>query len=88
MDSRQNVHERVLDILSQVSASEDVRTQPDLPLYASGLLDSLGTVTLMVELGEALGMTISPAEFDVDAWATPRKLLADVDRRLASQRVG
>jgi D-alanine--poly(phosphoribitol) ligase subunit 2 len=76
------VRERTLEILREVTGERDVLADPDLPLYASGLLDSLGTVTLLVAIEEAFGLTISPAEFDKEAWATPRAIVADIERRL------
>lgn len=87
--TKAEVEEQTLQILSEVTSDESVRSQPDLPLYESGLLDSLGTVNLILALGDAFGLTVSPAEFDPKAWATPRKLVADVQRRLAeNQAVG
>ena len=35
-------------------------------------------------LGSELGVEISPAEFERDAWATPRKLVEDIQNRLAA----
>ena len=60
-------------------------TNPDLPLYDAGLLDSLGMVTLMLALGDEFGLTVSPAEFDRDAWSTPRTFLRDVLARLEAR---
>jgi acyl carrier protein len=40
----------------------------------------------MVEIEQAFGITISPAEFDKEAWATPRAIVADLERRLAGGR--
>jgi D-alanine--poly(phosphoribitol) ligase subunit 2 len=42
------------------------------------------TVELIVALGSELGVEISPAEFEREAWATPRKLVEDVQNRLAA----
>ena len=75
--------DRILDILRDVSGDGDVSADPDLRLYDSGLLDSLATVSLIVEFERAFGLTISPAEFDREAWASPRALVADLERRLA-----
>jgi D-alanine--poly(phosphoribitol) ligase subunit 2 len=80
------VTQRTLEILRDVTGDGDVLSDPDLPLYTSGLLDSLGTVSLMVAFEEAFGVTISPAEFDKDAWATPRAIVADIERRLSQVR--
>ena len=78
-----SVRQRTLEILQQVTGDADVLTDPDLQLYGSGLLDSLATVSLIVAFEEAIGHVISPAEFDRDAWGTPRMLVADIERRLA-----
>jgi D-alanine--poly(phosphoribitol) ligase subunit 2 len=80
------VGQRTLDILREVTGEHEVLADPDLPLYTSGLLDSLGTVTLMVAFEEAFGLTISPAEFDKEAWATPRAVVADIERRLEAHQ--
>jgi D-alanine--poly(phosphoribitol) ligase subunit 2 len=85
MATTQAVDEQVLQVLAQVTGSDQARADPDLPLYQSGALDSFGTISLVVALEEAFGLEISPAELDVDAWATPRLLIADVERRLAAR---
>jgi D-alanine--poly(phosphoribitol) ligase subunit 2 len=75
---------RVLQILSDVTGSTDVQNYPDIELYGLGIIDSLATVSLMLAFEEAFGIDISPAEFDRGSWATPRLLVADVERRLAA----
>ncbi len=77
---------RVLAILREVANTDQVARDPDLPLYTSGLLDSLATVTLMAAFAEQLGVDISPADFDRDRWATPRLLVADIEQRLGGAR--
>ena len=77
---------RILEILRRVAESDEVLHNPNLRLYDSGLLDSLGTVNLMAALADELGVEVSPAELDRDAWATPRLLTADVLRRMAARR--
>jgi D-alanine--poly(phosphoribitol) ligase subunit 2 len=75
---------RILDILCEVTGDGEVATDLDVELYGSGLLDSLGIVTLLVSFEQVLGLTISPTDLDREAWATPRRLVADVERRLAA----
>jgi D-alanine--poly(phosphoribitol) ligase subunit 2 len=82
------VRQRTLAILQQVTGDGEVLADPDLPLYTSGLLDSLATVSLIVAFEDAFGVTISPAEFDREAWATPRALVADIERRMAQVHPG
>ncbi len=80
------VGERTLEILREVTGDDEAVRDLDLPLLTSGQLDSLAIVTLMVALQEAFGVEISPADFDQQAWATARSLIADVERRLISAR--
>ena len=76
--------EQILEVLATVAEVDEVRTKPDLDLYESQTLDSMKNVELIVALGREFGVEISPAEFDRDAWATPRKLVEDIRRRLAA----
>jgi D-alanine--poly(phosphoribitol) ligase subunit 2 len=77
-------NEQVLEVLARVAETEEVRTNPDLALYDLQILDSMKTVELIVALQTEIGVEISPAEFDRDAWATPAKMVADVRKRLAA----
>ena len=74
--------DETLEILAEITETDRVRTEPDLPLFDSGLLDSLGIVTLSARLSDEFGIDISPAEFEREDWATPAKLTADIERRL------
>ncbi len=79
-----DVTARVLATLAQIAGTDEVAADRELPLFESGVLDSLKTVELMLALGDAFGIEISPAEFERDAWATPNRLVADIARRLAA----
>jgi D-alanine--poly(phosphoribitol) ligase subunit 2 len=74
--------EKILQLLASITGRDEVRTNIDLPLYDSHILDSMQTVQLMVALEEEFGVQVSPAEFDRESWATPRKFVADIARRL------
>ena len=76
--------EKILTVLTEIAETDEVRTNPDLALYEMQVLDSMKTVQLIVALGQEMGVEVSPAEFDRDAWSTPRKIVEDVLRRLAA----
>ena len=78
------INDQVIDVLARVADTEEVRTNPNLALYDLQILDSMKTVELIVALQQELNVDISPAEFDRDAWATPAKLVADVQQRLGA----
>jgi len=73
---------RTLDILRDVAGDDEVQRDLDVPLFTSGLIDSLGVVRLMIAFEEAFGLVISPADLDRETWSTPRSLIADIERRL------
>ena len=76
------ITDQILEVLTTVAESDEVRTNPDVALYDTQLLDSMKTVELIVALSSEVGVEISPAEFERENWATPRKLVADVLARL------
>lgn len=77
-----STRERVIDLLVDVTRADDVRTDPELPLYELGLIDSLGTVELLLAITQEFAIDISPTEVDRTTWATPRKIAEFVDHRL------
>ncbi len=79
-----SIDERVLNCLVKVTDSDEVRAHLDLPLYDQHVLDSLGTVELILALADEFGLEISPASVAREDWATPRLLIADVNRRIAA----
>ncbi len=76
--------EKILTVLEEIAETDEVRTNPDLALFDLQVLDSMKTVQLIVAIGQEIGVEVSPAEFDREAWATPRKIVDDVLRRLAA----
>ena len=74
--------EGVMEILARVSGRDEITQHPDVRLYEQHLLDSLGTVELIVGLSERFGIEISPAELDQEDWATPRKIVQFVEQRV------
>ncbi len=76
------IDEVVFSELEQVTGTDQVRRDPDIDLYGSGILDSLGTVELMVSLGKAFHITISPAAFEREQWCTPNKIIEYIQARV------
>ena len=75
-------HEKVLRLVASVAETEEVRANLELPLYECQLLDSIKTVELMIGIEEKFGLKISPAEFERENWATPGKIIADLESRM------
>jgi D-alanine--poly(phosphoribitol) ligase subunit 2 len=71
-----------MEILKTVAETDEVEKNPDLPLYDRHVLDSMKTVRLIVEFSQEIGIEISPAQFERERWATPRKIAEDIQRIL------
>jgi D-alanine--poly(phosphoribitol) ligase subunit 2 len=67
--------EKTLEVLAGVVRINAVRDNPDIRLYDQHILDSLGTLRLMVALEEAFGVEVSTVEFEQEVWATPRRIV-------------
>lgn len=68
----------VLDILKDLTG-EDFSDNLDEDLYSSALLDSMGTVQLLLDLQDKLGVEAPVSEFDRNEWNTPAKIIAKVE---------
>ncbi len=75
----------LLKLLAEVAGTDEVLRNLQLDLYGTQTLDSMRTVELIVLLDEQCSVSISPAEFDREKWATPEKFVADVEARLAAK---
>lgn len=73
-----NVEETVLTILEEITGTDEVKENKDMDLFEEGLLDSLATVQLLVEIDGQLGVQVPVSEFDRDLWNTPNKIVAQV----------
>ena len=74
-----------MDIKSDVLAiiddlfMEDVSDMMDEDLFDAGVLDSMGTVELIVELESHFDIYIPISEFGRDDWNTANKIIAGIE---------
>jgi D-alanine--poly(phosphoribitol) ligase subunit 2 len=78
------VSDVVLDELERLTGTDQVRKNPEIDLFGSRLLDSLGAVELTIALGEKFGLELSPSDIDREMWATPQKIVDYVSARTAA----
>jgi D-alanine--poly(phosphoribitol) ligase subunit 2 len=64
----------VISLLAEICQDEVVKENPDIELFESGLLDSFGTVELLVQVEERFSITVPITEFDRDSWNTPNNI--------------
>ncbi|MGK0551323.1 D-alanine--poly(phosphoribitol) ligase subunit DltC [Enterococcus faecalis] len=73
-----NVKETILSILEELTGTDEVRENQTIDLFEEGLLDSLATVQLLVEIEGQLGIQVPVSEFDREQWNTPEKIITQV----------
>ena len=71
--------DQILDILADITGSDEVKKDLDVNIFESGLLDSLGTVQLLLVFQNQLGVDVPVSEFDRSEWDTPNKIIAKVE---------
>ncbi|WP_203648765.1 D-alanine--poly(phosphoribitol) ligase subunit DltC [Secundilactobacillus yichangensis] len=74
MDTKKNV----MSILEELTGS-NLGDKMDVNLFESGLLDSMATVQLVMELEEKCQVSIPISEFNRQEWETPSKIIAKVE---------
>ncbi|MGG4560593.1 D-alanine--poly(phosphoribitol) ligase subunit DltC [Bacillus toyonensis] len=67
--------DQVLNVLEEVCENDIVKDNPDVQLFEEGILDSFGTVSLLVEFQERLNIEVSISDFNRDEWATPNMII-------------
>lgn len=75
--------EKIMEILCTICGVDPEEMEPDLDLFAEGLLDSFGVINLFVELESAFSIKIEPTEIERSEINTPEKLIACIRRKLA-----
>ncbi|EJE1918199.1 D-alanine--poly(phosphoribitol) ligase subunit DltC [Listeria monocytogenes] len=71
--------ENVLEILEEITETDEVVQNTNIKLFDEGLLDSMATVQLLIEIEERLDITVSVSEFDRDEWATPEMIITQLE---------
>lgn len=72
------VKEEVVEILNTI-IGEDISDQMDDDFFESGLLDSMATVELLLDLETKFDIQAPVSEFDRNDWNTPNKVIAKVE---------
>ena len=72
-----DVKSKVIEIIDELFM-EDVSDMMDEDLFDAGVLDSMGTVELIVELESRFGIRVPVSEFGRDDWNTANKIVEGV----------
>ena len=72
------MEDTLFSILEDITGTEEVRENPEVDLFEEGLMGSLATVQLLVEIEGQLDVQVPVAEFDRAQWNTPNKIIEQV----------
>ncbi len=70
-----SIEDIILQELENITGTDEVRKNLDLELFGEKVLDSLGTVELILALSAAFEIEVTPGQIDRELWATPRKII-------------
>ncbi|MCO6017236.1 D-alanine--poly(phosphoribitol) ligase subunit DltC [Carnobacterium divergens] len=74
-----NTKEEVLDLLEELTGTDEVKENLEMNLFDEGVLDSLGTVQLLIEVEARFGVSVPVSEFDRAEWATPNLISQKIE---------
>ena len=72
-----DIKSEVIEIIDELFM-EDVSDMMDEDLFDSGVLDSMGTVDLIVEIENRFDIRVPVTEFGRDDWNTANKIVAGI----------
>lgn len=74
-----DVKETVLSVLNDLTG-EDLSDSMDEDIFANGLMDSMASVQMLLNLQEQLGIDVPVSEFMRENWNTPNKIVKQVKK--------
>ena len=72
-----DIKSQVIEIIDELFM-EDVSDMMDEDLFDAGVLDSMGTVELIVEIENRFDIRVPVTEFGRDDWNTANKIIAGI----------
>lgn len=59
---------KIIDIISEITENEDIKSNLDIDLIENEILDSLAFLVLISRLEEEFDIEIQPTEVSLDTW--------------------
>jgi D-alanine--poly(phosphoribitol) ligase subunit 2 len=77
------MEEKVLDMLIEVTGSEDIAEEKDTDLFEAGLLDSLGIIEVLLKIEEVFDLRLQPTDLEKSDMATVNNLVKFLSTKLS-----
>ncbi len=76
------MEEKILEILADICEDDVVKSDLDIDLFETDLLDSLAFAELLFAMEENFGVIIAPSEIERDEMSTPNKIIKLMKTRM------
>lgn len=76
------MEEKVLNILAELCEDDLVKSNMNIDLFETGLLDSLTFAELLFEIEDNFGVIIAPSEIERKDINTPAKIMEQIGMRI------
>ncbi|WP_160683673.1 D-alanine--poly(phosphoribitol) ligase subunit 2 [Clostridium sp. C2-6-12] len=77
------MEEKVLDMLIEITGSDDIAEEKDTDLFEAGLLDSLGIIEVLLKIEEIFGLKLQPTDLERKDMATVNNLIEFLQTKLS-----
>lgn len=78
----ENLRELALEIFEEACETDEVREDLDLDLFEAGLIDSLATVVILVELEKKTGLKLQPTDIERADVSTVNRFIAFLEKKV------
>lgn len=77
------MEEKVLEMLIEITGSDDIAEEKDTDLFEAGLLDSLGIIEVLLKIEEVFGLKLQPTDLERKDMATVNNLVEFLKTKLS-----
>lgn len=77
------MEEKVLNMLIEVTGSDDIADEKDTDLFEAGLLDSLGIIEVLLKIEEIFGLRLQPTDLEKKDMSTVNNLIEFLQSKIA-----
>lgn len=77
------MEEKVLEMLIEITGSDDITEEKDTDLFEAGLLDSLGIIEVLLKIEEVFGLKLQPTDLERKDMATVNNLVEFLKTKLS-----
>ena len=77
------MEEKVLNMLIEVTGSDDIAEEKNIDLFEAGLLDSLGIIEVLLKIEEIFGLRLQPTDLERKDMSTVNNLIAFLQSKIS-----